>query len=911
MVGIRDEGRLVKVSIVIPTWNGEDEIGECLRGVFSQHVEFDLEVLVIDSSSSDRTVEIASKFPVRVHKIPQSEFNHGDTRNLGAQMTDGDLIVFLVQDAYPERRDWLITLVNNFRDPNVGAAFCRILPRPTAGMLVRRGVLGDLCFGDERIENQITDPAAYHAMDPLARRIFINFNDVCSCLRRTVWERLPFARIQFGEDLLFAKGALEAGYKIVFDPNAAVIHSHEYDPKTLAARTEIDAWLNQAYLDRTCISSRKDALIMTRRTAKEDQRFLKDHGIKPWKRFKLGILSHYYHLLEFWGFYRGSRTNERLRSPQAVAQPKLKILFAVHGFPPETFAGTENLTFSLAKGLQRAGHDVTVFHRVGDPSQENYSIEEGEWAGLRVIKIANHLQFRNIEETYRNSDVEARFRDVLRREKPDVVHLEHMIHLSAGLLSVCREEGVGSVVTLNDFWFRCPKVQLIRDDQKVCAGKPPILGCAACVAGKPGLIAPLKWVSRPIRGLLERAGRRYLALAAKNPKWFKKHASDLACMSIRPGAMIRELNKADFVIAPSPFLKEKMVEAGMPKDGLIVSDYGMETEWVEGYRPREKDGKLRFAFIGSLVWYKGLEVLARAFQRIDSEKAELHIYGDTEGLPEFKETRSRIEGHVSRSGLHFHGRYDPKDLAKVLGSIDVLVVPSVWYENSPLAIHEAFQSKIPVLVSDRGGMRDLVTDGAGGLRFRPDDDAHLATVMRRFLDEPSLRDELAANAPLVKTIDDNVREMEVKYRQAIGLHLAHSPVAAVDLWDYQTTRGEVEKVGEKQVLLRPGAEGSEVVYELVTGGALAVELLVETRHLGGEAGVVQGGEVRVNGKRVLRISPRASSDQDSDHIYHAPLRVQKGKNRITVASRIRGPGGGSYHLRLKELSFHRTGARLP
>lgn len=901
----------MKVSIVIPTWNGEDEIGECLRGVFSQHVEFDLEVLVIDSSSTDRTLEIASKFPVRVHQIAQGDFNHGDTRNLGAQMTDGDLIVFLVQDAYPERRDWLLTLVNNFSDPTVGAAFCRILPRPTAGMLVRRGVLGDLCFGDKRIENQITDPATYHAMDPLTRRIFINFNDVCSCMRRTVWERLPFARIQFGEDLLWAKGALEAGYKIVFDPNAAVIHSHEYDPKTLAARTEIDAWLNQAYLDRCCIRSRKDALIMTRRTAKEDLRFLKQHGVKRWKRFKLGILSHWYHLLEFWGFFRGSHTDERLRSPQAVPQPKLKILFAVHGFPPETFAGTENLTFSLAKGLQRAGHDVTVFHRVADPSLENYAIEEGEWAGLRVIKIANHLQFKNIRETYQNPEVEARFRDVLRREKPDVVHLEHMIHLSAGLLSVCREEGIGSVVTLNDFWFRCPKVQLIRDDKKVCAGKPPILGCAACVAGKPGLIAPLKFFSRPIRGLLERAGRRYLALAEKNPRWFRKHASDLACMSIRPGAMIRELNKADFVIAPSRFLKEKMVEAGMPRDRLIVSDYGMETAWVDGYQERAPDGKVRFAFIGSLVWYKGLEVLARAFQRIADPAAELHIYGDTEGLPEFRETRARIEGHVQRGGLHFHGRYDPKELATVLGAIDVLVVPSVWYENSPLAIHEAFQSRIPVLVSDRGGMRDLVQDGAGGLRFRPDDDADLAGVMRRFLDEPLLRAQLAEAAPSVKTIDDNVREMEVKYRQAVGLHLAYSPVATVDLWDYRDSRGDVEKLGDNQVLLRPGREGAEVVYELITAGALAVELRIGTKHLGGEAGIIQGGEVRVNGRRVLRILPRAAAEDDADHVYHAPLRVTKGKNRISVASRIRGPGGGRFHLRIMELSLHRTGTRLP
>ncbi|MBL8768124.1 MAG: glycosyltransferase, partial [Planctomycetes bacterium] len=97
----------MKVSIVIPTWNGEDTIAECLRGVFEQDVGFETEVLVIDSSSTDRTREIVSRFPVRLHVIDQREFDHGDTRNLGALMTTGDFIVFLVQDAYPERRDWL------------------------------------------------------------------------------------------------------------------------------------------------------------------------------------------------------------------------------------------------------------------------------------------------------------------------------------------------------------------------------------------------------------------------------------------------------------------------------------------------------------------------------------------------------------------------------------------------------------------------------------------------------------------------------------------------------------------------------------------------------------------------------------------------------------------------------------
>lgn len=900
----------MKVSIVIPTWNGEDTVAECLRGVFEQDVGFETEVLVIDSSSTDRTREIVSRFPVRLHVIDQREFDHGDTRNLGALMTTGDFIVFLVQDAYPERRDWLSTLLANFRDPSVGAAFCRIVPRPTAGMLVRRGVQGDLCFDTVRQERRIEDAQQYLAMDPLTRRIFVNFNDVCSCLRRSAWQRLPFARVMFGEDLLWAKGALEAGYTVVYEPAAPVVHSHEYDPKTLMKRTQIDAWLNRAYLDRKCMNRRRDVWIMTWRTMNEDRRFLREHGIPRYKRAKLALLSFWYHFLEFEGFRRGARTPDRLRAPQAVSHLRMKILFVVHGFPPETMAGTEVLTLSLAKALVRRGHDVVVLHRVGDPSQENYSVVEGEYDGLRVLKLANHLQFANIRETYAHPRIEERFREVLARERPDVVHFEHMIHLSATLPSICSELGIGSVVTLNDFWFRCPKVQLIRPNRTLCEGKPPILGCAACVADKPGFVGLARALSRPIRGALTALAKRYLALVRKAPKWFTKHASDVACITLRPTTTIQNLLRADFVIAPSPFLKQKMVEAGVPKERLILSDYGMETGWLSSVVRTPAPGKLRFGFIGSLVWYKGLEVLAQAFQRIDDPRAELHIHGDTQGMPEFVETRARIEKAVTRGGLVFHGRYDPKTLGRVLGAIDVLVVPSIWFENSPLAIHEAFQAQVPVLVSDLGGMRDLVRDGVGGLRFKAGDPDDLARTMRRFLDDAALAKRLSAAAPHVKTVDDNAAEMELKYRQAMGLHMAHSTLACFDAQAFQRARGAVDKQGSEYVLLRPGAQGAAIEFEWTTDDRIAGELRVESHRFAGETDVVQGGVVRVNGRVVLEIEPAGGSPHASTTAHAAWVEMKKGVNRITLENRIRGIGGGIHHLRLRRWSLHRTGAAI-
>lgn len=773
----------MKVSVVIPTWNGEAVLVECLEGVFRQEVDFEFEVLVIDSGSSDRTLEIARRHPLTVHSIPQEEFNHGDTRNLGALLTSGELICFLVQDAYPERADWLATLVKNFDDPSVAGAHCRVLPRPDAGPLVLRGVERDINFRPDRLETVIEDPEAFLRQTPYERRLFINFNDVASCLRRSIWEQLPLPRVSFGEDMLWAQGALHAGHRIVFDPAATVVHSHEYQPRTLRQRTRVDGWMNRAYLDRVCIEKLSHVFRMSLSLFREDRRWLSRQELASGERRRLSLLALLYHFLGNLGAWQGGRTRDRLSSPVLVEDSALKILFVLHSFPPETTAGTEVLTAALARGLQRRGHHVTILCRSGDPGLERHALREELVDGLRVVRIGRALEYGWIRDTSHDESLDRPFADFLAREAPDVVHFEHLLHLSASLPRVCREAGIASVITLNDFWFRCGKVQLVRPDRSVCRSRPPVLGCAACFAGRPALIGPLALLSRPFGRLLAWLARRLRPeTSAPRPGW-RRGLADLGWLARRQGEMNRALLECDRILAPSRFLKAKMVEAGLPAERLVVSDYGMETGWLPSDRQRPADVSrrtVRFGFIGSLVWYKGPLVLARAFQRLAKEGVELHVHGDDRGRPEFEATRGEMERLVRRDGLFFHGAFDPARLLEVFDSIDVLVVPSIWYENSPLVIHEAFQAGVPVLVSDRGGMRDLVVDGHGGLRFRAEEDADLARVMARFLVEPELALQLVRQAPGVKSVADNAAEMEMRYRQVIGLHRGEIRAAGSD-----------------------------------------------------------------------------------------------------------------------------------
>jgi hypothetical protein len=287
------------------------------------------------------------------------------------------------------------------------------------------------------------------------------------------------------------------------------------------------------------------------------------------------------------------------------------------------------------------------------------------------------------------------------------------------------------------------------------------------------------------------------------------------------------------------------------------------------------------------------------------------VHGDTEALPVFRETRERVAAMVTRGGLSFHGRYEPRDVGRVLGSIDVLVVPSVWYECSPLAIHEAFLAKVPVLVSNLGAMKDLVAEDRGGLRFRAGDDADLARVMRRFLDEEDLARKLVAAAPKVKSVDENAAEMEVKYRQAIGLRAAHSLFLEVALEAFRAARGKVVVQEGRALLLLPVPGGSSAAYEFAMDGAVTVELRLSLLHLAGEQGVVQGSEIRLDGRVVLRTGPTAGGPCERVETRSVPVQLGRGRHRIEVRNRVRGPGGGTWTARLLGLSLHRTPAPLP
>ena len=217
-----------KVSVVIPTLNAGPGFEELLIKLTSQGGDFEREILIVDSGSVDGTVRLARRYGATVHEISKSEFNHGATRNLGISLACGEYVALTVQDAVPLDERWLAAMIENLEnDERVAVVYSRHVPRPKSSILTRTLVNNLATASLKRREQEINDPEEYRALRPVERRRVAAFDNVSSCLRRSVWEKFSFERTNFAEDLRWGKRVIEAGYKVVYEPSSVVVHSHE------------------------------------------------------------------------------------------------------------------------------------------------------------------------------------------------------------------------------------------------------------------------------------------------------------------------------------------------------------------------------------------------------------------------------------------------------------------------------------------------------------------------------------------------------------------------------------------------------------------------------------------------------------------------------------------------------------
>jgi len=215
------------ITIVIPTLNAGPGFQRLLERIVSQRVSAAIEIVVIDSGSTDGTPDVAHRAGAQVLAIPQRQFNHGRARNQAISIARGDYVVLTVQDALPADANWLAALVTALEDTTIAASYgLQVAPSDAAPLAQVRSLLWQRVHAEPQTQS-VASPTAFWSLSPQERLRLAVFDDVTACLRRSVWERIPLPEMSFGEDLAWAVSVLLAGYRLAYVPDARVEHAHE------------------------------------------------------------------------------------------------------------------------------------------------------------------------------------------------------------------------------------------------------------------------------------------------------------------------------------------------------------------------------------------------------------------------------------------------------------------------------------------------------------------------------------------------------------------------------------------------------------------------------------------------------------------------------------------------------------
>jgi len=442
----------------------------------------------------------------------------------------------------------------------------------------------------------------------------------------------------------------------------------------------------------------------------------------------------------------------------------MKILFVIHVFPPYSLGGSEIYTARLTAELAKR-HEVFVAAR-GQVSAEAGHITTEKRPDCTIYWIhPEPLKVNDFKHAYDNAQVDRAFCDILSTVRPDVVHVHGVWSLSNNLPILARGRGIPVVFTLHDFWLMCPRGQRLRPSDLSVCWEIDLARCTPCMGrwiDPPRVVPPSHLVTfltksrYPVPILL---GMIYRRVFRRRGPHLKDGGSEVLR---RYHERTREvIDAVSLFIAPSEFLRSEFIRYGIPPEKILYSDNGYNVAHFEALSKVPAD-TLRFGFVGTFSPSKGVHLLIEAFRALSTDRAELLIFGGPHVWADSDYTEE-----LHRTGQHprirFMGTFPPDRVAEVFSQIDVLVIPSLWFENSPLTIKEALLSKTPVIASRLGGMAEYVRDGVNGLLFSPGDVTDLRDKMEHVLQNPHLLSTLTADIPPVKTIQENAVELEKIY----------------------------------------------------------------------------------------------------------------------------------------------------
>lgn len=408
----------------------------------------------------------------------------------------------------------------------------------------------------------------------------------------------------------------------------------------------------------------------------------------------------------------------------------MRLLNVVHQYPPEHAGGTELYTRSTSLELARSGHEVSIFYRRDAPG---FGLEHRDDQGVDLWAAWHGVASptRRFLTTFGDPDLAGAFERVLDTSRPDLVHIQHLMGLPVQLIGLVRRRRIPLVVTLHDYWWVCSNAQLLTNfGQQLCGGPRAWLNCGRCALARAGFDS--LWPGAP-------ALVPFLAIRAR---------------------MLRDvLLSAGRVIAPTHFVRDWYAAHGIPSGRLQVLPHGIEPPSTPSPASRP-GGILRIACIGGLSPSKGVHILVEAIKGL-AGRAELWIAGDESADPSY----SRALRARAGDNVRFLGALAHQQVWECLGQVDILAVPSLWYETFSLIAHEAFAARVPVVASKSGALAEVVRDEIDGLLIPPGDVAAWQSALLRLINEAGLLDQLRSGVRPPMDLSEHVRRLAGAYAE--------------------------------------------------------------------------------------------------------------------------------------------------
>ena len=445
----------------------------------------------------------------------------------------------------------------------------------------------------------------------------------------------------------------------------------------------------------------------------------------------------------------------------------MKVALFVHCFFPSHFYGTEKYTLDLARNLRALGHEPVVVAAVfpGEPAQADllhrYAFED-----IPVISIdKNRLPNTRVKDTYYQPEMAPVLEALLDELAPDVVHVTHLINHTAVLLEVLARRGVPVVATFTDFFGFCYTNKLEAHDGSLCAGPAnPAVNCLACHL-KEGAQR-----SSTTRAAIARRPAGAASLARAMHAWQRtpgmragRIAGLVQDLVQRPLTLMSLYRAYHHAIMPTSFIREAYERNGY-RGRMTNIPFGVDLSRA-GKKARTGP-RLVLGFVGQIMAHKGPDILIEAARRtLDPGSYEIRIMGS---LSQDAEYGARLQRLAQGLPVRFLGTFPQEAMRDVLDDMDALVIPSRWYENSPLVLLNALASHTPVIVSDVAGMTEFVREGVNGFAFERGSVEGLAAVLRRIAGKPETLHAMAATTHYdMTTLAMTERTLEV-YEHAVA-----------------------------------------------------------------------------------------------------------------------------------------------